>query len=59
MTIQKAKILLGEIGKQLADEEVQLIIDSFHQLIEIGFQQFEDKNINNMRGNCNETSKST
>jgi len=43
MTIQRAREILGEYGTKLTDEQIQEVMDCFELVIEVGFQQFEDK----------------
>lgn len=43
MTIQRAREILGEYGTKLTNEQIQEVMDCFELVIEVGFQQFEDK----------------
>ncbi|QQG43967.1 MAG: hypothetical protein HYW86_03835 [Candidatus Roizmanbacteria bacterium] len=44
MTIEKARKIIGVVSEKMTDTQIQLIIDCFDALIEVGFQQFEEKN---------------
>lgn len=41
MTTEKARTILGKYAQVLSDKDVQLIIDTFNGLIEVGFRHFE------------------
>jgi len=41
MTTDKARKLLGEYASSMSESQIQELIDSFNQLIEVGFQLFE------------------
>lgn len=41
MTVDKARNILGDVAKNLSENEVQAIIDCFNGLIEVGLRQFE------------------
>lgn len=43
MTIEKARSILKGYAKNLTDEEIQSIVDTFNAIIEVGFKQFERK----------------
>ncbi|MFH1408181.1 MAG: hypothetical protein ABIG91_04090 [Patescibacteria group bacterium] len=41
MTIDKARKILGKYAFSMSESQIQELIDSFNQLIEVGFQLFE------------------
>ena len=41
MTVDKARNILGDVAKNLSENEVQAIIDCFNGIIEVGLRQFE------------------
>lgn len=53
MTIQVARKLLGKASFRLNDQQIQEVIDCLSQIIEVGFQQFEQKYKLKKKGTCN------
>ncbi|HWA51852.1 MAG TPA: hypothetical protein VG895_02270 [Patescibacteria group bacterium] len=43
MTIASAKKFLGELAKNMPDEEIQSLINTFNGIIEVGLRHFERK----------------
>ncbi len=41
VTIIKAREIIKDAGKDLTDEQVQDLIDSFNLIIDVGLEQFE------------------
>ena len=43
MTIEKAREILKDDESNMSDKQIQAIIDCFEKVIEVGFQQLEQK----------------